>query len=79
MVVDGTVVNVLLGVHGGGRYSGKCFVRCACMSVWWAGGGGGGGGRRGASYSSGDQTEWGMCKCLQCLLVLERVCLAILV
>ena len=29
MVVDGTLVNVL-GVHGGGRYIGKC-VRCA----WW--------------------------------------------
>ena len=31
MVVDGTLVNVLLGVHGGGRYIGKCVVRCA----WW--------------------------------------------
>lgn len=69
----------------------QCFVRCAWWwTVQWSvfcqvcmhervvvGGGGAEGG--GASYSSGDQTEWGMCKWLQCLLVLERVCLAILV
>ena len=66
-------------MHGGGRYSGQCFVSVLHERVFVGGWGEGAGGEGGASYSSGDQTEWGMCKWLQCLLVLERVCLAILV